>query len=138
MTKELHHSGNPGHADPHAQQKPASTGFYLVQVALPSAGPQAVPLDTVVKAKDEAEAEAKSFKELGIVSVDRTANFVAISPAAEIDFIRSQARRLGVDLRSQKDAEGKLTWAPEGHKAQKTYYVSATGELSDKKPEEQG
>ena len=127
----------------------AHTGFYRVRIFLPSGVEPGAP-DLVVAARDEIEAEAKALKQLGIRSVNKNENTVEIMPASEMEFIMVQARftpvdnraqpggtySLGVDLRTQKDAEGKLTWTPEGHKAQKTYYVSATGELSDKKEEE--
>ncbi|HMF13563.1 MAG TPA: hypothetical protein VKE94_14690 [Gemmataceae bacterium] len=115
----------------------AHTGFYRIRVFLPT-GPEPGSPDLVVAGRDEIEAEAVAYQQLGIRSVNKAENTVEITAVPESDFIRSQARRLGVDLRTQKDAEGKLTWTPEGHKAQKTYYVSATGELSDKKPEAEG
>ena len=114
----------------------AHTGFYRIRVFLPT-GPEPGAPDLVVAGRDEIEAEAVAYQQLGIRSVNKSENTVEITAVPESDFIRSQARRLGVDLRSQKDPEGKLTWAPEGHKAQKTYYVLVTGELSDKKPEEE-
>ena len=128
------------------------TGFYRVQVVQPGGSPQGIFPDTVVKAKDEAEAEARGFKELGIISINKAENQVSITPASEADYLKAQARRLGVDLRSQRQLKqsdgsalpaeapdyGKLTWAPEGHKLAKTYWVSDQGELSDKKPEKEG
>ncbi|HMF12672.1 MAG TPA: hypothetical protein VKE94_10215 [Gemmataceae bacterium] len=146
MAKEQVHHGDrppPGVHDltsPSAMSKKgaaAHTGFYRIRVFLPTV-PEAGAPDLVVAARDDIEAEALCYRQLGIRSVNKSENTVEITAVPESDFIRSQARRLGVDLRQHMDAEGKLTWAPQGHKAQKTYYVSATGELSDKKPETEG
>ena len=145
MAKDIHHGSapppgvhdlTPPAASSGKSGKAAHTGFYRIRVFLPT-GPEPGAPDLVVAGRDEIEAEAVCYQQLGIRSVNKSENMVEITVAQEAEFLKSQARRLGVDLRTQKDAEGKLTWVPEGHKAQKTYYVSATGELSDKKPEEE-
>jgi hypothetical protein len=91
--------------------------------------------DHVVAARDEIEAEAICYRELGIRSVDKSVNVVEITPVPESDYLKAQAKRQGVDLRAQHDAEGKLTWAPLGHKPQKTYYVRPDGALSERREE---
>jgi hypothetical protein len=144
MAKEHHHAaehkpppgvhdltppaaGKTGKAAPH-------TGFYHIRVYLPATPEPGAP-DHVVAARDEIEAEARCYQELGIRSVDKSVNVVEITPVPESDYLKAQARRQGVDLRSQHDAEGKLTWAPADYKPTKTYYVSDTGELSETKEE---
>jgi hypothetical protein len=86
------------------KQKGTPTGFWRVRVWLP-ANPEPGAPDHVVAARDEIEAEARCFLELGIRSVDKSVNNVEITPVAEIEFVRAQARRLRVDLRSQRRTE---------------------------------
>jgi len=122
-----------------------ATGFYRIRIFLPT-GPEPGAPDHVVAGRDEIEAEAVCYKELGIRSVNKSENTVEISIASEGDYIKAQAKRLGVDLRQQRktdvpadDAEhGKLTWYPGGGTPRKTYWVSDTGEVLDKKPTKEG
>src|SRR5215467_1735182 len=78
-----------------------STGYWRVHVYVPSTAESVSP-DTVVKARDDIEAEARGFKELGILSVNKTECRVEVSPVQEADFIKAQAKRTGVDLRSKE------------------------------------
>jgi hypothetical protein len=113
-------------------KKPAlpSTGFYRICIYLPGKREPGAP-DHVVAARDEIEAEAICYRELGILSVDKSVNTVDITVASEADYLKAQAKRLRVDVRAETGAEGKLVWAPPGYRPQKTYYVRATGELAE-------
>jgi hypothetical protein len=121
-----------------AQDKKSAphTGFYRVRVWLTEHPEPGAP-DHVVAARDEIEAEAICYRELGIRSVDKSVNTVEITPVPESDYLRAQAKRLNIDLRAQHDGDGKLTWSPIGHKVGKAYYVRQDGSLAEDK-EEQG
>jgi hypothetical protein len=131
------HDISPGSPSAHQHGKGAFavTGFWRIRIWVPASPEPGAP-DHVVAARDEIEAEAHCYQELGIRSVDKSTNQVEITPASEAAYITAQARRLKVDLRSSHDQGGKLTWAPEGHKLSKDYWVSEFGEVLDKKPEE--
>jgi len=123
----------------------AHTGFYRIRIYLPATPEPGCP-DHVVAARDDIEAEARCFAELGIRSVDKSVNQVEITAVPEKDFLKAQARRLNVDLRQTRKTDvpendpdyGKLQWAPAGHTPQKQYWVSETGEVLDKKEEKAG
>ena len=75
-----------------------ATGFWRVRVSLPN-NPEPGAPDHVVAARDEIEAEARAYQQLGIRSVDKSVNQVEIMPVSELEFLTAQAKTAIEDTR---------------------------------------
>lgn len=113
-------------------------GYFRVVHVVPSipADQDSGRPDHVVRARDRANALERFNAEMGILGHDGQSVKREVTTASEADYLRAQAKRLGVDLREHRQhatdrkhpEHGVLTWQPPGGLTGK-YKVTDKGEL---------